>query len=495
MHSSYLRFLEVRSIRRGIGRHLIVSVIAFGLVLPAHAGAPGTITQLSTGSATDQQNSPAISGTNVVWTDMNTGTGGSNFDIFLLNLGVGASLLNLTNTPAEQEFLEDIDNGNVVWTRTSASSPGDIVVYNIGTATSSTVASSTAAVHFEQPAIHGRYITFLRVTSQTDVDLYDNVLGIPVGLVTNDAAAQGRPRVGDDVVVYEDYNSGNADIFGWRISTSGPPFAIATGPNNQTQPDIDGNTVVWVENMGLGNDQIFAYDLTSGITTQLTTVASNKLLPRISGHRVVWSDDRNGNLDIFAYDFSTHTEEALVTGPGDQFLADIDGDRVVYTSNTTGFQQVYLFTFTTTTNITVAIDIEPGRFPNVINLKSKGKIPVAILSSPTFDALAQVDKTSLAFGHTGKELSLAFCNPSGEDVNGDGLPDLICHFKTQSTGFQLGDTVGVLTGKDINGNLLSGTDSVKIVRHGRDDDDGDDNHDRRGERHDRHHEHGEHHRD
>src|SRR5260370_32941602 len=139
MHSNYLRFLEARSIRRGIGRHLIVSVIAFGLVLPAHAGAPGTITQLSTSSATDQQNSPAISGTNVVWTDMNTGMGGSHVDICLLNLGVGASLLNLTNTPAEQEFLEDIDNGNVVWTRTSASSPGDIVVYNIGPAPSSTV--------------------------------------------------------------------------------------------------------------------------------------------------------------------------------------------------------------------------------------------------------------------------------------------------------------------------------------------------------------------
>src|SRR5260370_36639851 len=105
MHSSYLRFLEVRSIRRGIGRHLIVSVIAFGLVLPAHAGAPGTITQVSTGSATDQQNWPAISGTNVVWTDMNTGTGGSSFDIFLLNLGVEASLLNVTNTATEQGYL------------------------------------------------------------------------------------------------------------------------------------------------------------------------------------------------------------------------------------------------------------------------------------------------------------------------------------------------------------------------------------------------------
>jgi beta propeller repeat protein len=468
-------------------------VIAFGLVLSARAGAQGTITRLSTGSVQDQQNSPAISGANVVWTDATSGASGSNFDIFLFKLGSGIPPVNLTNTPAEQEFLPDIDGDNIVWTHTAPGIPGDVVVYNIATAAISTVASSTSTVHFEQPAIHGRYITFLRITSsQIDVELFDNLLGVPLGPVTNDAAAQGRPRVGDDIVVYEDYNSGKADIFGWRISTNGPPFAIARGPNAQTQPDIDGNTVVWVENVGAGNDQIFEYDLVSATTRQLTSVASNKILPRISGHRVVWTDDRNGNLDIFALDLNTRTEEPLVTGPGDQFLADIDGDRVVYTDNASGFEQVFMFTFST--NITVAIDIEPGRFPNVVNLKSRGEIPVAVLSSPAFDALTQVDKTSLAFGHTGTEPSLAFCNPSGEDVNGDGLPDLICHFKTQLTGFQLGDTLGVLTGKDINGNSLRGTDSVKIVRHGRDDDDddhADDDHD--GERHERH-EHGEHHR-
>jgi hypothetical protein len=36
--------------------------------------------------------------------------------------------------------------------------------------------------------------------------------------------------------------------------------------------------------------------------------------------------------------------------------------------------------------IVVTIDIKPGEFPNSINLKSKGKIPVAILTTNTFDA-------------------------------------------------------------------------------------------------------------
>lgn len=113
--------------------------------------------------------------------------------------------------------------------------------------------------------------------------------------------------------------------------------------------------------------------------------------------------------------------------------------------------------------LNVAIDIKPGEDPPSINPKSHGKVPVAILSSPTFDATTQVDRTSLTFGHTGDEQSLAFCNPGGEDVNGDGLPDLICHCETPKTGFQPGDTIGVLKGKTVTGIPIMGTDSIRIV--------------------------------
>ncbi len=325
----------------------ILGVVLWAATLPALAGADkdtGKISQISTGSAADQQNSPAISSTNVVWTDDASVGGASNFDIYFYDLSTGGAAVNLTNTPGDQEFLEDIDGSNVVWTHTSASVAGDIVVYDLVGKRASTVASSTSGIFFEQPSIRGRYIAFLQSTAtQVDVDLYDNDTGDPI-TVTNDAAVQGRPRVGADYVVYEDYNSGNADVFGWQISTSGPPFAIATGADSQMTPDIDGNTVVYIDTIA-GHDQLFSYDLTTKATKQLTSVASSKVLPRISGNRIVWSDDRNGNLDLYLYDLSTASELPLVTGAGDQFLSDIDGDRVVYTDNSAGFEQVYLFTF------------------------------------------------------------------------------------------------------------------------------------------------------
>jgi hypothetical protein len=112
--------------------------------------------------------------------------------------------------------------------------------------------------------------------------------------------------------------------------------------------------------------------------------------------------------------------------------------------------------------LTVAIDIKPGEVPNPINPRSTGATPVAVLSTPTFNAPAQVDTSSLRFGHTGNETSLVGCSPP-QDVNGDGRPDVLCRFSTQKAAFQSGDVQGVLTGKTIDGTPIRGTDSVVIV--------------------------------
>ena len=111
----------------------------------------------------------------------------------------------------------------------------------------------------------------------------------------------------------------------------------------------------------------------------------------------------------------------------------------------------------------VTVDIKPGSYPNSINPRSKGTIPVAILSSMDFDAPTEVDTESLTFGPTGDEESLAFCSPSSEDVNDDGYVDLVCHFYTQMTGFECGDEKGILKGQTVDETPVEGSESVRIV--------------------------------
>jgi hypothetical protein len=111
----------------------------------------------------------------------------------------------------------------------------------------------------------------------------------------------------------------------------------------------------------------------------------------------------------------------------------------------------------------VIIDIRPGKFPNDINVDSTRTIPVAILSGPEFNAQVDVDKTSLTFGRIGNEKSLAFCNSDDDDEKRDSNRGLVCHFYISETGFQSGDTEGILKGKTHSGTAFSGADSVLIV--------------------------------
>lgn len=109
---------------------------------------------------------------------------------------------------------------------------------------------------------------------------------------------------------------------------------------------------------------------------------------------------------------------------------------------------------------TVAIDVKPGSYPNAINPRSKGKIPVAILTTPTFDA-ATVNPATVRFGRTGVEA--APVHSALQDVDGDGDTDLILHFNTQDTGIICGDTAAFLTGETSSGQALQGSDSIQTV--------------------------------
>lgn len=113
--------------------------------------------------------------------------------------------------------------------------------------------------------------------------------------------------------------------------------------------------------------------------------------------------------------------------------------------------------------IRVAIDIKPGSFPNSINLGSGGTVPVAIFSTTTFDAttveLTTVTLASAPIRLTGKGTPMA----SFQDVNGDGLLDLVVHVSTEALQLSETDVEAVLEGGTSGGTAIRGVDSVRVV--------------------------------
>jgi hypothetical protein len=113
------------------------------------------------------------------------------------------------------------------------------------------------------------------------------------------------------------------------------------------------------------------------------------------------------------------------------------------------------------------MDIKPGSFPNSINPRSNGVVPVAILGSNEFD-VEDVDVTTLEFGPWGATPAHDLANSvthTGhlQDVNADGYTDLVSHYRQKMTGFQTGNTEGCVTGETLGGIPFEGRDSVRIL--------------------------------
>ncbi|HEX6202680.1 MAG TPA: hypothetical protein VF100_06740 [Thermoanaerobaculia bacterium] len=108
----------------------------------------------------------------------------------------------------------------------------------------------------------------------------------------------------------------------------------------------------------------------------------------------------------------------------------------------------------------VVIDVKPQGFPNPVNPRSRGLIPVAVLTTESFDA-ATVDPATARFGPAAAPPA----HPGGhlEDVDGDGDLDLLLHFRTPATGIQCGDTTATLTAETFGGDAVSGSDSLVTV--------------------------------
>jgi hypothetical protein len=170
----------------------------------------------------------------------------------------------------------------------------------------------------------------------------------------------------------------------------------------------------------------------------------------------------------------------------------------------------------------VVIDIRPGSDHNPVNCgESHGVLPVAILTTDTFDALT-VDHTTVRFGPAGAAEAHASCGRGDddddddgddcddrggrgdggadkgrgrdgrdgrddrdrgrddhgrgrdhegcdnvkrheEDVDGDGDVDLVFHFRLEDTGIVCGDTEAWLTGLTFDGVEISGSDKFVTV--------------------------------
>jgi hypothetical protein len=150
----------------------------------------------------------------------------------------------------------------------------------------------------------------------------------------------------------------------------------------------------------------------------------------------------DGPATRFRFATAMHGETAVLGRPWDDRFAEDSGSATVYRLRC---------------RLPVIVDIRPGSEENPIAPGTHGRIPVAILGTPDFD-VTTIDPSTLRFGpggavpvHDGGHL---------EDVDLDGIVDLLQHYRTEEAEIPCGADSATITGETDDGCRIEGSDSV-----------------------------------
>ena len=113
----------------------------------------------------------------------------------------------------------------------------------------------------------------------------------------------------------------------------------------------------------------------------------------------------------------------------------------------------------------VAIDVMPASTENKLNLGSAGVIPVVIFSDEGFDA-TQLDPLTVELNGAqvklvGNKLQKPLCHAN--DVDADGLPDLVCQVYTVDFLLEEGQSEAILKAQTLGDVWVYGSDAIEVV--------------------------------
>ena len=270
-------------------------------------------------------------------------------------------------------------------------------------------------------------------------EIFDNEGGLGVGWGHNTFITNNRVH----------HNAGQGIAF--------DSMSYSTIEKNEVYNNYRGIIVAYVASYNTIRDNIVHHN-TFGIVLNYHWVIGNKIYHNAFIENTTQALEKGNNIWDNGYPsggnyWSDYAGVDDYSGPG-QNLPGSDGigdTPYAFTGNQDNYPLM-------TPWAAVTIDIKPGSDRNSINLKSKGVIPVAILTTPDLDATT-VDAETVRFGPDQAQPT----QYALEYVDGDGNLDLILHFRTQDSGIAPGDTSAMLVGWTYAGGLFVGLDSVRTV--------------------------------
>ncbi|MFP2912823.1 TolB family protein [Pyxidicoccus sp. 3LFB2] len=360
---------------------------------------PGTHRVVNNGPG--DQTDPHVSGALVAYTNEVRGTSEIRYHDLLS--GRDAAIPN----GGAFDFVSDVSNGTVVFTRVGTSSA--IYTFDVATGAPPVEVAPEAGCSRRSAVIGGRTVAwqdfgYTGNTLQPEIATYDLDRGVLTRL-TNDTLQDRTPAVAPDgrTVVWAkcDAQGLRCDIWEARRGEGGFTTQALTGTEGEeSQPDTNGQVVVYASTRtvdGVAERDIYWKPVGGGAEQRLALPGLDSN-PSISGSLVAFERKAPGrsDFDIVLYDLKSQTLYVLTSTPADENLNDLsvgsDGQvRVVWTSPANGDFNVHSFTFR---------QPEPPCEPR----HKEGRLPIDVCVEPgNWPLLTSVEVTRSAGGPDGAE--------------------------------------------------------------------------------------------
>jgi beta propeller repeat protein len=176
-------------------------------------------------------------------------------------------------------------------------------------------------------------------------------------LVYDGPSDQTNPDIDGDIIVWQ--SSSDTDIYWTQIGNPNSPNAIVND-GTQTYPAVSGGIVVWYDNHTYNGTQqdIYGYNLQSQTDLFITSNDGVKQwYPDISGDTIVYEHSGSA-YNVYVYDISSGSSEAIELSSTHQLRPAVDGNLVVWgdgrENGHTGYD-IYLCDLSVTPFVTSAV--------------------------------------------------------------------------------------------------------------------------------------------
>jgi beta propeller repeat protein len=196
----------------------------------------------------------------------------------------------------------------------------------------------------ENPRTDGRYVVWQAQQPNGTWNVYwDDLDGTngPQALTSTPTINEVSPAMDWPWVVYQGRSALNTNapwqIFACDLVTT-QTVQVSVSSQDEIAPDVQAGRVVWQDFRNVGPGQIYFSDLSTGQVRRLSTSTFGQYNPAIYGNWIVWADNRNIELDIWGFDLLRNKEIQITDTPEDESQPFLNGPWVLCQENSLGPQ-------------------------------------------------------------------------------------------------------------------------------------------------------------